>query len=65
MLENTPIWTHGKMHLWVDNKPAKVYVPRSNPKEAYQILQSRLSKEGHIPIGIDHLPDNIIEANPI
>lgn len=65
MLENTPIWTHGKMHLWVNNKPAKVYVPRSNPEEAYQILQSRLSKEGHIPIGIDHLPDNIIEANPI
>ena len=65
MLENTPIWTLGEMHLWVNNKPAKVYVPRSNPEEAYQILQSRLSKEGNIPIGIDHLPDNIIEANPI
>ena len=65
MLENTPIWTHGEMHLWVNNKPAKVYVPKSNPEEAYQLLQSRLSKEGTIPIGIDHLPDNIIEANPI
>jgi len=53
------------MNLWVNNEPAKVYVPKSNVKEAYDIVQSRLSKEGSIPIGIDHLPDNIIEANPI
>lgn len=53
------------MHLWVNNKPAKVYVPKTNIKTAYELLQSRLSKEGKIPIGIDHLPDNIIEANPI
>ena len=65
MLEGTPIWTPGPMHLWVNNKPAKVYVPKSNPKEAFEVLQSRLSKEGSIPIGIDHLPDNIIKANPI
>ena len=65
MLEGTPIWTPGGMHLWVNNKPAHVYVPKSNPKEAYELLQSRLSKEGKIPIGIDHLPDNIIKANPI
>lgn len=65
MLENTNIWTTGEMNLWVNNKPAKVYVPESNVKETYQILQSRLSKEGSIPIGIDHLPDDIIKAYPI
>ena len=65
MLDNTNIWTRGPMHLWVDNEPAKVYVPKENIKSTYEQLQSRLSKEGSIPIGIDHLPDNIIEANPI
>lgn len=65
MLENTPFWTSGTMHLWVNNKPAKVYVPPENPKQTYETLQSRLSTEGRIPIGIDHLPDNIIQANPI
>ena len=65
MLENTPFWTTGPMHLWIDNKPAHVYVPEDNVKQTYENLQSRLSKEGHIPIGIDHLPDNIIKANPI
>lgn len=65
MLKGTDFWTNGPMNLWVNNKPAKVYVPKANVKEAYDNVQSRLSKEGHIPIGIDHLPDNIIEANPI
>jgi hypothetical protein len=53
------------MHLWVNNEPAHVYVPESNVKQTYETLQSRLSKEGSIPIGIDHLPDNIINENPI
>ena len=65
MLKGTNIWTNGSMKLFVNNKPARVYVPKSNVKETYSILQSRLSKEGSIPIGIDHLPDNIIKANPI
>lgn len=65
MLENTDIWTTGPMNLWLNNKPQKVYVPESNVKETYNVLQSRLSTEGSIPIGIDHLPDNIIEQNPI
>lgn len=65
MLEKTNIWTKGPMNLWVNNKPAKVYVPDTNVKSTYTTLQSRLSKQGRIPIGIDHLADNIIEANPI
>lgn len=65
ILENTPFWTSGTMKLWVNNQPAKVYVPPENPKQTYKKLQSKLSKEGSIPIGIDHLPDNLMKANPI
>lgn len=53
------------MDLYVNNKPAHVHVPDSNVKEAYENLQSRLSTEGSIPIGIDHLSDNIVTSNPI
>lgn len=53
------------MTLYVNNKPKKVYVPKSNVKETYKTLQSRLSKEGSIPIGIDHLQDNTLKSNPI
>lgn len=53
------------MDLYIDNKPAHVYVPKSNVKQTYETLQSRLSKEGSIPIGIDHLQDNTLKSNPI
>ena len=65
MLKGTDFWTHGDMDLFVNNEPAHVYIPKSNVKEAFEKVQSRLSKEGSIPIGIDHLPDNILKANPI
>lgn len=65
MLKGTDFWTHGPMDLFVNNEPAHVYIPKSNVKEAFEKVQSRLSSEGSIPIGIDHLPDNIIKANPI
>ena len=65
MLENTNIWTHGPMDLFLNNKPAHVYVPDTNVKATYENLQSRLSEQGSIPIGIDHLADNIIESNGI
>ena len=65
MLKGTDFWTHGPMDLFVNNEPAHVYIPKSNVKEAFEKVQSRLSSEGSIPIGIDHLSDNIIKANPI
>lgn len=65
MLESTPFWTHGSMNLWLNNKPARVYVPKKNVKTTYETLKSRLSKDGQIPIGIDHLADNIIESNGV
>lgn len=65
MLEHTNIWTTGAMDLYVNNKPAHVFIPDTNVKEAYNNLKSRLSNDGKIPIGIDHLSEDIIKANGI
>lgn len=65
MLENTRIWTHGPMNLYVNNKPAKVYVNKENVQEAFQSLKNTLAKDGSIPLGIDHLPTEVIENNAI
>ena len=53
------------MNLYINNKPVHVYVPKSNVKQTYETLQSRLSKEGSIPIGIDHLQDKTLKSNQI
>ena len=65
MLEHTNIWTTGPMELYVNNQPARVFIPDTNVKEAYNNLKSRLSNDGKIPIGIDHLSEDIIKANGI
>ena len=65
MLEDTKIWTKGKMNLFVNHEPKEVYVTRENVLNAYKDLQSTLTNDGSVPIGIDHLPEAVIKANPI
>lgn len=65
MLEDTKIWTKGKMNLFVNNEPQEVYVTRENVLNAYKDLQSTLTNDGSVPIGIDHLPEAVIKASPV
>ena len=65
MLEDTKIWTKGKMNLFVNHEPKEVYVTRENVLNAYKDLQSTLTNDGSVPIGIDHLPEAVIKANPV
>jgi hypothetical protein len=65
MLERTPIWTSGTMHLYINNKPATVYVNPDGIEATYSKLQDRIKRDGKINIGIDHLSSNIIKDNPI
>lgn len=65
MLENTKIWTKGKLELFLNNEPQEVYVTRESVHDTYKDLQSTLTNDGSVPIGIDHLPEAVIKANPI
>ena len=65
MLENTKIWTKGKLELFLNNEPQEVYVTPESVHDTYKDLQSTLTNDGSVPIGIDHLPEAVIKANPI
>lgn len=65
MLENTKIWTKGKLELFLNNEPQEVYVTPESVHDTYKDLQSTLTNDGSVPIGIDHLPEAVINANPI
>lgn len=65
MLENTKIWTKGKLELFLNNEPQEVYVTPESVYDTYKDLQSTLTNDGSVPIGIDHLPEAVINANPI
>ncbi|MBO6275709.1 MAG: hypothetical protein J6M91_09300 [Methanobrevibacter sp.] len=65
MLENTNFWEHGKLDLFLNNKPTHAYVPKSDVKKIYELSQQKITDDGKIPIGIDHLPEDVINNNPI
>lgn len=65
MLENTKIWSKGSMELYLNQKPQKVYVTPESVNQTYKDLQTTITNDGSIPIGIDHLPEAVITANPI
>ena len=65
MLEDTEIWSKGIMELFLNGKPQKVYVSPESVHDTYKDLQSTLTNDGSVPIGIDHLPEAVIKANPI
>ena len=65
MFENTQIWTKGKLELFLNNEPQEVYVTRESVHDTYKDLQTTITNDGSVPIGIDHLPEAVIKANPI
>ena len=65
MLENTNFWEHGQLDLFLNNKPTHAYVPKKDVKKIYELSQQKITDDGKIPIGIDHLPEEVINNNPI
>jgi hypothetical protein len=61
MIKNGIIWAAGVHNIWVNHKPARVKVTPASIKKDYQILEGNLP----IPIGIDHLKDEVLAANPV
>ena len=65
MLEDTEIWSKGIMKLFLNGKPQKVYVSPESVHDTYKDLQTTITNDGSVPIGIDHLPEAVMQANPI
>lgn len=60
-MKGSKIWGAGKHHLYINKKPTWVYVSPEAARKDYKILKANLP----IPIGIDHLDPEIIQANKI
>lgn len=65
MLENTNFWESGRLDLFLNNKPTHAYIPPRDVQKVFNLARSKIANDGKIPIGIDHLPEDIINNNPI
>ena len=55
------IWSSGKHNIYVNGQPSTVYVPQETILPTYQ----RLKAKGEVPLGIDHLSDDVLRNNEI
>lgn len=58
------IWSTGLHHVFVDDKPARVYVPQVTVLDTFHDLTRRVN-DGGCRFGVDHLPQSIYEGNEI
>ena len=65
MLEGTNFWESGRLDLYLNNTPTHAYVPPRDVQKIYDLAESKIADDGRIPIGIDHLPEDVINSNPI
>ena len=59
------IWSSGDHHVFVDDKPASVHVPKDTIKKTFQLFQDEITSNGGITLGIDHIPDELLNQYPI
>lgn len=59
------IWSAGLHHVYVNDKPAKVYASKSTIPKTFQLMQDEIKDNGGIRLGIDHIPKNVLDKFPI
>ena len=59
------IWSSGMHHVYVNDQPARVYVPEETIMQTFGSIRNLIEDQGRMPIGIDHLSDSVLEENDI
>jgi len=59
------VWSAGLHHVFVNDKPARVYVPETTIMETFDNMKAKIAEDGSIGLGIDHLSDDILADNDI
>jgi hypothetical protein len=59
------IWSAGMHHVFVNDEPAKVYVPEETIMQTFNSIKGLIDSQGRMPIGIDHLSNSTLEENQI
>jgi hypothetical protein len=59
------IWADGIHNVYLGGKPTRVSSPQYGVFNAYKAMQKGIDINGGIPLGIDHLPQEVLDSNPI
>jgi hypothetical protein len=59
------IWSSGMHHVYVNDRPARIYVPEETIMQTFGSIKSLIKDQGRMPIGIDHLSESVLGENEI
>ena len=59
------IWSAGMHHVFVNEKPARIWVPEETIAQTFGSIRDLIKDSGRMPIGIDHLSDSVLGENEI
>ena len=59
------VWGAGMHHVWVNDEPARVWVPEDTVLDTFKQMNEVIRLKGHMGLGIDHLTDDILKNNQI
>ena len=59
------VWGSGMHHVWVNDEPARVWVPEDTVMDTFKQMNEVIRLKGSMGLGIDHLTDDILENNQI
>jgi hypothetical protein len=57
-------WSPGIHSLFINGKPSRLLVPKETIQPTFELLRDKLS-ESRVPLGIDHLDEQILNENKI
>lgn len=58
------IWETGIHKVSIGGKPVRLKAPEYSLKQNYNLMKRKIAENGHIPIGIDHIPEEVLASNP-
>lgn len=59
------IWSSGVHSVFVNGKPSRVYVNEDTIEKTFKDLRTKIQEDGRIPLGVDHLSEDILMQNQI
>ena len=59
------IWKTGIHKVSLDGKPVRLSAPQYSLIQNYNLMKRKIEENGHIPIGIDHIPPEVFRNNPV
>lgn len=59
------IWKTGIHKVSLAGQPVRLAAPQYSLLQNYNLMKRKIREEGHIPIGIDHIPEQTLNANQV